>query len=122
MAIYIVMNMQTYICKHLYMKHINVTVISCYHYQLVIQLSLTLCNPMDYNPPGSSVYGIQQARRLEWVAIPFPDNLPYPGFKSWSPTLQADSSPSEPPGKPLVVINFCQVNALLNVVKSFYQF
>ena len=77
---------------------------------------------MDCNPPGSSVYGIQQARRLEWVAIPFPDNLPYSGFKSWSPTLQADSSPSEPPGQPLVVIKFCQVNALLNVVKSFYQF
>ena len=71
MAIYAVMNMQTCICKHLYMKHINVTVISPYDYQLVIQLSLTLCNPMDCNPPGSSVYGIQQARILEWEAIPF---------------------------------------------------
>ena len=26
---------------------------------------------MDYNPPGSSVYGVFQARILEWVAIPF---------------------------------------------------
>ena len=28
-----------------------------------------LCNPMDYNLPGSSLYGILQARILEWIAI-----------------------------------------------------
>ena len=38
---------------------------------LVTQLCLTLCDPMDYSPPGSSVHGILQARILEWVAIPF---------------------------------------------------
>ena len=38
---------------------------------LVTQLCLTLCNPMNYNPPGSSVHGILQARILEWVAISF---------------------------------------------------
>ena len=31
----------------------------------------TLCEPMDCNPPGSSVHGILQARIQEWVAIPF---------------------------------------------------
>ena len=30
----------------------------------------TLCNPMDYSPPGSSVRGILQARILEWFATP----------------------------------------------------
>ena len=36
-----------------------------------------LCNPMDCSPPGSSVRGILQARKLEWVAIPFSiENLP----------------------------------------------
>ena len=35
------------------------------------QSCLTLCKPMDCSPPGSSVYGILQARRLGWVAIPF---------------------------------------------------
>ena len=30
-----------------------------------------LCDPMDCNPPGSSVHGILRARILEWVAIPF---------------------------------------------------
>ena len=29
----------------------------------------TVCDPMDYSPPGSSVHGILQARILEWVAI-----------------------------------------------------
>ena len=31
--------------------------------------SLTLCDPIDGSPPGSSVHGILQARILEWVAI-----------------------------------------------------
>ena len=35
------------------------------------QLCLTLCNPMDCSPPGSSVHGISQARILKWVAIPY---------------------------------------------------
>ena len=39
------------------------------HMHLVAQLCLTLCNPWDYSPPGSSVHGILQARILEWVAI-----------------------------------------------------
>ena len=35
----------------------------------VSQLCPTLCDPMECNPPGSSVHGILQARVLEWVAI-----------------------------------------------------
>ena len=35
------------------------------------QSCLTLCDPMDCSPPGSSVHGIPQARILEWVAMPF---------------------------------------------------
>ena len=34
-----------------------------------LQSCLTLCNPVDCSPPGSSVLGISQARILEWVAI-----------------------------------------------------
>ena len=30
----------------------------------------TLCDPVDYSLPGSSVQGILQARRREWVAMP----------------------------------------------------
>ena len=34
-------------------------------------LSMTLCDPIDGSPPGSSIPGILQARALEWVAISF---------------------------------------------------
>ena len=35
----------------------------------VTMLYLTLCNPIDYSPPGSFVHEIFQVRVLEWVAI-----------------------------------------------------
>ena len=38
---------------------------------LFAQSCLTLCDPMDYRSPSSSVHGILQAKILEWVAIPF---------------------------------------------------
>ena len=44
----------------LLMRHVNVWA----------QLCLTLCDPVDYSPPGSYVHGILQARILEWVAMP----------------------------------------------------
>ena len=36
----------------------------------IVYSCLTLCDPMDCSPPGSSVHGILQARILEWVATP----------------------------------------------------
>ena len=66
----------------------------------VAQLGPTLCNLMDCSPPGSSVHGILQARILEWVAIPFSRGSSQPSDRTQvSPALQADSLPSEPPGK-----------------------
>ena len=66
----------------------------------VVQLCLTLCNPMDY-----TVHGILQARILEWVAFLFsrgsPGDLPDPGIEPGSPALQVDSLPAEIQGKPL---------------------
>ena len=38
----------------------------------------TLCNPMDYSTPGSSVRGIFQARILEWVTISSSRGSPWP--------------------------------------------
>ena len=60
----------------------------------VIQLCLTLCNPMDY-----TAHGILQARLLEWVAFHSPGDLPNPGIKPRSPALQTDSLAAEPQGK-----------------------
>ena len=45
--------------------------ISLHSKMLFSQSCLTLCDPMDSNPPGSSVHGIFQARILEWVTISF---------------------------------------------------
>ena len=59
---------------------------------LVTQSCLTLCDPMDCNPPGSSVHGILKARILEWVAISFSKGSSHPRdhyHVSW----QVDSLP-----------------------------
>ena len=53
-----------------------------------------------FSPLGSSVYGIFQARILEWVAIPFSKESSNPRIKARSPALQMDFLPSEPPEKP----------------------
>ena len=65
------------------------------------QLCLTLCDPMDCNPPGCSVHGISHARILGWVAIFPPGDLRNPGIELHHPMWQIDSSPLEPPRKPL---------------------
>ena len=41
----------------------------------------TLCEPMDYSLPGSSVHGTFQARILKWVAMPPARDLPDPGIE-----------------------------------------
>ena len=51
-------------------------------------LHLTLCDPMDCSPPGSSVLGILQARILEWVATPSYSPRTYsPGTALQGPSL-----------------------------------
>ena len=43
----------------------------------------TLCDPMDCSSPGSSVYGILQARILQWLAIPFSRGSSKPRDQTW---------------------------------------
>ena len=61
----------------------------------VAQLCPTLCFPMVY-----TVHGILQARILEWVAFAFSRGSSQPWIEPRSPTLQVDSLPPEPQGKP----------------------
>ena len=68
---------------------------------LVAQSCTTLCNPMDCSPPGSSIHGGSLGKNngvgcCDLLQV----RLPKPGIEPRSPTLQADSLPSEPPGKP----------------------
>ena len=55
---------------------------------------------MEYGPLSSSVHGILQARILEWLPFPSLGDLLDLGIEPGSSALQADSLPSEPPGKP----------------------
>ena len=65
---------------------------------LVAQLCQTFCSLINCSPPGSYVHGILQARGLELVAMPFSRASSQSRDRTWSPALQADSLPSEPPG------------------------
>ena len=47
----------------------------------VAQSCPTLCDPMDYSPPGSSVHGILQARYWTGLPCPLPGDLPEPGME-----------------------------------------
>ena len=67
---------------------------------LVAQSYPTLCDPMDCSLSGSSV--LEFSRQEYWSGLPFPSpgDLPDPGIELGSPTVQADSLPSKPSGKP----------------------
>ena len=67
---------------------------------LISQSCLTLCDPTDYSPPGFSDHEFPGQEYWSVLPFPSPGDLPNPGIKSEYPALQADSLPSEPPGKP----------------------
>jgi len=62
-----------------------------------LQSCLTLCNPIDGSPPGSSVPGILEARTLEWVAISFSNACMHAKSVQSCPTL-CNPMNSSPPG------------------------
>ena len=68
---------------------------------LIAQSCLTLRDPMDCSPPGFSVYGISQARILEWVAISYSRGSSQPRDWNWSPALAGWFFTAEPQGKTL---------------------
>ena len=70
------------------------------------QSCLTLCDPMDYSPPGSSVHGILQARTLEWIAVSSSSGSSQPrdqGCILCVPCIASGFFPTEPPGKPIAL-------------------
>ena len=62
-----------------------------------LQSCLTLCDPIDGSPPGSSVSGILQASILKWVSISFSNTCIHAKLLQSSPTLR-DPMDSSPPG------------------------
>ena len=80
---------------------------SCVCVCVCAQFYLTLCNPRDCSPPGFSVYGIFQARILEWVAISSFRGSSNPGIEPASlatPALAGVLFTTLPPGKPVVQV------------------
>ena len=70
--------LQLYFCSVLWIVlGICTSVMTCVPAQS-LQSCLTLWDPMECNPPGSSVHGILQARILEWVAMPFSRGSSWP--------------------------------------------
>ena len=70
---------------------------------LVAQPRLSLCDPTDCSPRGSSVRGISQARIGKWAAVSYSRDLPGPRIKPpslVSPALAGRFFTTVPPGKP----------------------
>ena len=66
------------------------------------QSYLTLCDPMNCSPPGSSVHEISQARTLEWIAISFSRGSSQPRdttHVSYGSCTVGRFFTTEPPGK-----------------------
>ena len=70
---------------------------------------MSLCDPMHYSPPDSSVHGILQARTLEWVAISFSRDLPDPGIEPASPALVGKLFTTEPHGNPMYMYRYLYI-------------
>ena len=70
---------------------------------LVTKSCLTLATPWTVAPQAPLSLGF--SRQEHWSGLPFssPGNLPNPGMEAGSPALQADTLPSEPPGKPYYI-------------------
>ena len=74
----------------------------CVHVCSVLWLYLTLWNPTDHSPPGSSVHGIFLVRILEWVTMPSSRGSSRP--KNWTCVSCTASGfvTAEPSGKPTI--------------------
>ena len=66
----------------------------------VTQECTILCDPMDCNPPFSSVMEFSKQEYWSELLFPYLGDLPNPGIEPGSPALQSDSLPSETPRKP----------------------
>ena len=58
---------------------------------LVVKSYLTLCYPMKYSLPGSSIHGVPQQEYWSGLPLPAPGDVSNPRIKSRSPTLQVVS-------------------------------
>ena len=80
---------------------------------LAAKLYPTLLWPHGSSPPGSSVHGTSQARRLEWVAISFSKRSSWPRYQTQVSCISGRFFTTEPPGKPNPIYNNVKNNKSL---------
>ena len=99
-----------YVCIYTSIQYIHIhtplCVCVCVCVCVCIQLYLTLCDPVNCSPPGSSVHGI--FRQEYWNGLPFPPqgDLPNPGIEPMSPASPASAGrlfTTDSPGKPYIL-------------------
>ena len=91
---------------------------ACMH----VQSCLTLCNPMDCSPPGSSVHGIFPGQEYSrGLPCPPPGYLPDPEIERGCPPLPADSLPSELLGKPWNIYMYVCVCIYIYIFFFFWE-
>ena len=73
-----------------------------------LQSYSTLCDPIDWSPPGSSVYGTLQAKLLEWVVMPFSRGSSRLRVQTRGSCLAGRFFTTEPPRKPSLTVNQTQ--------------
>ena len=97
----------------------NIAVLSLsLEWVLITQACPTLCDPLDCNPPGSSVHGILQARILKWVAFPFSRGSSQPRYWIWVSCVTGRFFITEPPGNLVPSLEICNL-AFCKVYFSF---
>ena len=111
----------SHICIYLSILYIECTwnTMMCICLCSVTQLCVTLCDPMYYSPPASSVHGIFQARILEWVTISsskvssrFRDRISV----SCVCYIAGRSLTTEPSGKPCITMALIYLYSLWYVI------
>ena len=98
-----------------------------------LQSCLTLCDPMDCSPPGSSIQGILQARILDWVVMH--SSRGSSPSRDWTQVCCSSCNASgffttKPPGKPVLTYMIKKIISTLqgfviisvdNLCKKFYH-
>ena len=72
------------------------------HQESILCVCPTVCDPMACSPQAPLSMEFSRQEYQSGLPFPSPGGLPNPGTEPMSPAFQADSLPSEPPGKPTV--------------------
>ena len=79
-----------------------------------------ICDPMDSNPPGSSVHRISQARLLEWTVTSFSRESSWARDQTHTSCLAGRFFTTEPPGKPIKRIQLITLQWVRYTLKRMY--